>query len=77
MHLQRGDMNEKTRTDKFIMHLVVAQNVADVLTKITLDAFPEFLHTIDILLLHSPSTVRRVGCPRLEWFDLFLHPKIP
>jgi len=77
MHLQCGDMNQETWPDEFVVHLVVAQHVADILTEKTLDAFPEFLDTIDVFLLHSPGTVRRVGGPRLEGFDFFLHAKIP
>ena len=77
MHFKGGDVNEKPRTNEFVMLPVVPQNVTNVLAKKALDAFPEFLHPIDILLFHSPSTVWRVGRPRLEWFDLFLHPKIP
>src|SRR4029453_16168300 len=51
MHLQSGDMNQKARADKFFVHPVIAQNVADILAQKTFDAFPEFLHTIDVLLL--------------------------
>src|SRR5262249_29368949 len=77
MHLQRGDMNQETWPDEFVVHLVIAQHVADVLTKKTFDALPEFLHAIDVLLLHSPGTVWRIGRSRLERFDLFLYPEIP
>src|SRR5437879_10198482 len=59
------------------MHLMVAEHVADILTKKTFNAFPELLHTIDVLLLHPPGAVWRVGRSWLERFDLFLYPKIP
>src|SRR3989442_6844442 len=59
------------------MHLMVAEHVADILTKKTFNAFPELLHTVDVLLLHSPGAVWRVGRSWLERFDLFLYPKIP
>src|SRR5438874_10578844 len=77
MHLQGGDMNQETWPDEFVMHLMIAQHVANVLTKKTFDAFPKFLHAIDVLLLHSPCAIRRVGRSRIERFNLFLHPKIP
>ena len=35
------------------------------------------LHTVNILLLHSPGAIRRVGRSRLERFDLFLYTKVP
>src|SRR5438128_9448527 len=59
------------------MHLMVAEHVADILTKKTFNAFPELLHTVDVLLLHSPGAVWRVGRSRLERLYLFLHAKIP
>src|SRR2546421_11169603 len=57
------------------MHLMVAEHVADILTKKTFNAFPELLHTVDVLLLHSPGAVWRVGRSWLERVDLFLFPK--
>jgi len=77
MHLQRGDMNQKSRSDEFVVHLVVAQHVANVLAKKALDAFPELLDAIDVVLLHPPRSIGRVGRARLEFLNLFLHPKIP
>jgi len=59
------------------VHLVIAQHVADVLAKKTFDAFPNFLHTINVLLLHTPGAIRRVGRSRLERLDLFLYTKVP
>src|SRR5262249_54875670 len=63
--------------DKFVIHRVIAQDVTDVLAQKTFDAFPEFLHTIDVFVLHTPCAVRRIRRSRLERFDLFLHSKIP
>jgi len=34
--------------------------VADILAKKTFDTFSEFLHTIDVLLLHPPRAIRRI-----------------
>ncbi len=53
--------------------LVIAQHVADVLAQKALDALPEFLHAVDVLLLHAPRAVRRVGRARRELLDLLLH----
>src|SRR5438874_1947086 len=77
MHLQRGCVNQKARPDKAIMHLMITQHVADVLTKETFNAFPEFLDSVDILLLHPPGAVRRVRRTRLKRFDFLLYLKIP
>ena len=77
MHLQRGRVNQKTRPDKSIVHLMIAQDVADVLAKKAFDAFPKFLHAIDVLLLHPPGPVRRIGRARFECLDLLLDLEIP
>ncbi len=77
VHLQRSDVDQKPRSNESLVHLVIAQHVADILAKKTFDAFPEFLHTIDILLLHPPCAVGRIGRAWLELLDLFLHAKIP
>jgi hypothetical protein len=68
-------MNESA-PDEFVVHLVIAQNVARRPDK-TFYALSEFLHTIDVLLLHTPCAVRRIWWSRFERLDLFLHPKIP
>src|SRR5207244_12202070 len=52
MHLQCADVDEETWSDEFLMHLVVAQHVAHVLTENTLDALPELLPALDIIPLH-------------------------
>jgi hypothetical protein len=77
MHFERGHVNEKARPDKFVIHLVIAQDMANILAEKTFDALSKFLNAIDILLLHSPRSIRRIGRTRLEFLDLFLHPKIP
>ena len=77
MHFQRRHVNEETRADKFIVHLVIAQDVANILAKKTFDAFPELLYAIDVLLLHPPRSIGRVRRAWLEFLDLLLCPKIP
>ena len=77
MHLQRCHVNQKTRAYEFVVHLMIAQYMANVLAKKTFDAFPEFLNPIDVGLLHPPGAVGRIGRPRLERFDSLLHRKIP
>src|SRR6266545_2701392 len=77
MHLQRSDMDQKPRPNESLVHLVIAQHVADILAKKAFDAFAEFLYTIDVLLLHSPCPVGRIRRPRLKWLDCFLHAIVP
>ena len=61
VHFQRGGINQKARADEFLVLVVVAQHVADVLAEETFDALAEFLHAVHVLLLHAPGAVRRVG----------------
>src|ERR1700739_5007371 len=77
MHLQRRDVHEKARTDELVVHVVIAQHVADVLTEKTLNALSKLLNAIGVLLSHAPSPVRRVGFARLEWCDALLHLEVP
>src|SRR5262249_18452728 len=77
MHFQRADVNQKPRPDEFVMHLVVAQDVADILAKKTFDALSKLLDPIDVRLLHPPGAVAGVRWSRLERFDSFLHLEIP
>ena len=51
MHFQRGGINQKARADEFLVLVMVAQNVADILAEKTFDALAEFLHAIDVFLL--------------------------
>jgi len=44
VHLELGGVHQKTRTNELLVKLVIAKNVAHVLAKEALDAFPEFLH---------------------------------
>ena len=77
VHFQRGGINEKARADEFLVLVMVAQDVADVLAEKTFDALAEFLHAVDVLLLHPPGAVRRVGRARLEFLDFLLDAEIP
>jgi hypothetical protein len=77
MHLQRRNMHQKTRADEFVVLLVIAKHVADVLAQEALDALPELLDAIHIGLRHSPGSVWSIGNARLELRDPLLHREIP
>src|SRR5258708_35356080 len=77
MHLEGGGINQETRPDESIVQLMVAQNMTSILAKKSFDALPEFLHPIDVLLLHAPGAVGRIRRSRPELFDLLLDLKIP
>ena len=77
MHLQRGGVDQEARADELVVHVVVAQDVADVLAQEAFDALAEFLHAVDVRLRHAPGAVRRVGLARLELLDLLLDAEIP
>src|SRR5450756_1747915 len=68
IHFKRGDVDEKSRSDELIVHVVIAQNVAYVLAQVAFDALAELLDAVDILLLHAPRAVRRIRFARLELF---------
>jgi hypothetical protein len=70
-------VNQESRTDKSVVHLVIAQDVANILAKKTFDTFPKLLHPIDVGLLHSPRAISRVRRTRLERFDFLFYSKIP
>jgi hypothetical protein len=48
IHLQRGGVHEIPRADKAVVHVMIAQHVANVLAEETLDALAEFLRAIDV-----------------------------
>jgi hypothetical protein len=77
MHFERGRVHEKSWADEFFVHVVVAQDVADILTEKTLDALSKLLHPFDILRGNPPSAIGRVGLSRLELRDALLYPIIP
>ena len=59
VHLQRGRINQKSRTDELLVHMMVAQHVANVLAEKAFDALAKLLHPVHILLRHSPCAVWR------------------
>ena len=59
VHFQRGGVNQEARADEFVVLVMVAQNVADVLAEEAFDALAEFLHAVHVFLLHAPGAVRR------------------
>jgi hypothetical protein len=77
MHFQGGGVNEKARANELIVHLMVPQDVADVLAQETFDAFAKFLDAVDIFLSHAPTAVGRVGLARLKFRDALLDRVIP
>src|SRR5437762_9826186 len=66
LHLLCCHVVEETWSDEFLMHLVVAQHVAHVLTEKTFDALPKFLHAINVFLLHAPCAIWSIGRARFE-----------
>src|SRR5918996_844481 len=76
MQLQAGGSDKETRAHERILRLVVAQHVADVLAQEALDALPELLNAVDVLLLPAPVLVRRAD-RRAERHDLAVHLVIP
>ena len=77
MHLEGGSVNKKSRTYKLVVLLVITKDVTDILTQKTLDAFPEFLHAVDVRLLHPPRAVLGVGRPWVKFLDAFLDLVVP
>ena len=77
VHLERRRVHEEARADELVVLVVVAQHVADVLAEEALDALAEFLHAIDVGLLHPPRAVGRVGLARLERLDALLDLEVP
>src|SRR6516162_2469978 len=77
VHLQGGDVDEKSRTDELVVLLVIAQDMAHVLAQETLNALAKLLHAIDVGLAHPPGPVGSVGRARLERLDSLLDPIVP
>jgi hypothetical protein len=77
MHFERCRIHQKSRPDELFVHVMVAQDVADILTEIALDALSKLLHPFDILLGNAPGAIGRVGLPRLELRDAPLYLVIP
>src|SRR5688500_17504509 len=77
VHLERRRIDEVAWTAELRVFVVVPEHMTDVLAQEALDALPEFLHAIDVLLLHPPRAVRRIGFPRRELPDLLLDLEVP
>ena len=48
IHLKRGRVDKKARSDELIVKAMVAEDVADVLAQKTFDALSKFLHAVNI-----------------------------
>src|SRR6185437_9713788 len=77
MHFKRSGIDEQARTNEFVVLVVLAQYVANILAEETLDTLAKFLHTLDVGLLHAPRAVWCVGGPGLELFDRLLGSEVP
>src|SRR5688572_16058770 len=61
MHLQSGDAHEESWSAELLLFVVIAQDMANILAKKTLDALAEFLHPVDVALVHLPFHVGTRG----------------
>src|SRR5579864_6016011 len=77
MHLERGRIHQKSWADELFVHVMIAQDVADILAEIALDALSKLLDSFDVLLGNAPGPIRRVGLPRLELWDALFYPVTP
>src|SRR5215472_992078 len=77
VHFEGRHMNQKSWANELFLHVMLTQDVADILAKIALDALAEFLHSFDILLGDAPRSIRSVGRPRLEPRDALFHLVVP
>src|SRR5215470_16323657 len=77
VHFESSRINQKSWADELFLHVVLAQYVTDVLAEIAFDALAKFLHSFDILLGDTPSAIRSIRRPRLEFRDALFHFIIP
>src|SRR5271157_6321190 len=77
MHFKRGGIDQKTRSDELVVHVVFTKHVAHVLAKVTFNAFAKLLDAIDISLRHAPRPVRSVWTARLEFRYALFHTIVP
>src|SRR5580700_1445380 len=73
MHFESGRIHQKSRAYELFVHVMVAQDVADILTEVALNALAKLLHAFDILLGNAPGAVGRIGLARLELRDALLY----
>jgi len=57
MHFEAGDADEEARPAKFLLFVMLANDVADVLAEKTFDALAEFLDAVDVHLRDFPVRV--------------------
>src|SRR5205823_4602514 len=69
VHLVHRGAHEKRGAHELGVLAVRAQHVTYVLAEEALDALAEFLGPLDLVLIHAPGTIRRVGGARLERGD--------
>src|SRR5215471_8641854 len=77
MHFQRRRINQETRPDELVVHVMLTKHVAHVLAKVTLNAFAKLLDAIDIRLRHAPGPVRSVWTAWLEFRYALFHIIVP
>src|SRR2546430_191138 len=69
VHLVHRGAHEKRGAHELGVLAVRAQHVTYVLAEEALDALAEFLGPLDLVLIHAPGTIRRVGGAGLERGD--------
>ena len=77
VHLQRCRVDIMTRTNKIIMQMMITQHMTDILAQKALNTLTKFLYTIDIFLLHFPSSIFKIRRSRTKLLDLLLNLVIP
>ena len=77
MHFEGGTVDEESRPDEFVMLVVIAQHVTNILAQETFDALAEFLDAIHVGLRHPPCAVGVIRLARLEFPDPFFDREIP
>src|ERR1700730_90018 len=77
MHFERGNVDQETRADELVVHVMIAQDVANVLAQKAFDTFAKFLNAVNVRLRNTPAAVGSVGRTHLETGDALLHAKIP
>ena len=74
MHLERCQLDEEPRAIVARLAVMLAQDVADILTEKAFDTFPELDQTSDVVRRHPPGLRRRTDRrPRTERRDLAAH----
>lgn len=77
VHLQSGSVDQKSRPDEFLMFVMFAQDMADILAEKTLDAFAELLDAVHIFLAHAPRAIGGIRRPRAEGSNPLFHLVVP